>query len=220
LALRERQKRNILATLLLSQGVPMLLAGDEIGRTQGGNNNSYCQDNEISWIDWNLDPRRQSLLEFTRGLIQLFHDHPVLRRRHFFQGRRIRGTGVKDLSWFRHDGKEMTEEDWANAESRTFGLILAGNAVDEIDERGNRIIDDTLLLLLNAGHKPVPFMLPGSTAKTQWQVLLDTREGMARRPRRVTKGAAYNLEARSLALFRQLNGEEMLSSSLARRRGA
>jgi isoamylase len=207
-----------LSTLLLSQGVPMLLAGDEIGRSQSGNNNSYCQDNEISWVDWNLDPRRQSLLEFTRSLIQLFHDHPVLRRRHFFQGRSIRGTAVKDLSWFRCDGKEMTEEDWNNAENRCVGLILSGDAVDELDARGNRIIDDTFLFLLNAHHQRVAFMLPGPSAKAQWQVVLDTREGMARRTRRVTKGANYNLEGRSLALFRLFDSHEALPMALARRR--
>jgi glycogen operon protein len=216
--LRERQKRNFLATLLLSQGVPMLLAGDEIGRSQSGNNNSYCQDNEISWLDWNLDPRRQSLLEFARSLIQLFHDHPVLRRRHFFQGRSIRGTAVKDLSWFRCDGKEMTEEDWNNAENRCVGLILSGDAVDELDARGNRITDDTFLFLLNANHQRVAFMLPGPSAKAQWQVVLDTREGMARRTRRVSKGANYNLEGRSLALFRLFDSQEALPMVLARRR--
>ena len=218
LALRERQKRNFVATLLLSQGVPMLLAGDEIGRTQTGNNNSYCQDNEISWVDWNLDPRRESLLEFTRGVIQLFHDHPVLRRSHFFQGRSIRGSTVKDLSWFRPDGKEMTEEDWNNGENRCFGLSLSGDALDELDSRGNKIIDDTFLILLNAHHEAVPFILPGPRGRRQWQVILDTREGMARLPRRVNKGAIYHLEGRSLALFRLLDGQENLLRNLPRLR--
>src|ERR687898_572297 len=117
-ALRLRQKRNFLATLFLSQGVPMLLAGDEFGRTQLGNNNAYCQDNEISWLDWKLDRPRRELLQFTRFLIRFRDEHPVLRRRHFFQGRRIRGSEVKDLAWFRPDGKEMSDEDWNNAEAR------------------------------------------------------------------------------------------------------
>ncbi|MBI1993855.1 MAG: glycogen debranching protein GlgX [Deltaproteobacteria bacterium] len=154
LALRERQKRNFMATLILSQGVPMLLAGDEIGRTQQGNNNTYCQDNEISWIDWSLDRPRTDLLEFTRVLIRLFHAHSVLRRRRFFQGRRIRGSEVKDLSWFRPDGKEMTEEDWNKPETKCFGLRLAGDAIEEVDQRGNRLVDDTLLMLLNAHYEP------------------------------------------------------------------
>ena len=117
----------------------MLLAGDEIGRTQRGNNNAYCQDNEISWIDWKLDRPRRELREFTRQLIRLVRAHPALRRRHFFQGRRIRGSEVKDVAWFRPDGKEMTDEDWNNSENRCFGLRLAGDAIEEIDERGDPI---------------------------------------------------------------------------------
>src|SRR5581483_796708 len=131
--LRARQQRNFLATLLLSQGVPMLQAGDEIGRTQQGNNNAYCQDNEISWIDWNLDRSRRELLKFTQFLIQLFHRHPVLRRRKFFQGRKIHGSEVKDLSWFRPDGKELTPEDWNVGYARCLGLRLAGDAIEEVD---------------------------------------------------------------------------------------
>lgn len=174
LTLRARQQRNFLATLLLSQGVPMLLAGDEIGRTQQGNNNAYCQDNEISWVNWELDQQKRELLEFTRLLIRLFHRHPVLRRRKFFQGRRIRGSEVKDLSWFRPDGKEMTEEDWNNPEIRCFGLRLAGDAIEEMDMRGNRIVDDTLLILLNAHTELILFVLPAHRAKVRWELILDT----------------------------------------------
>jgi isoamylase len=200
-ALRERQKRNFLATLLLSQGVPMLLAGDEAGRTQQGNNNGYCQDNEISWMDWNPDRRRETLLDYTRSLIRLFNHHPVLRRRHFFQGRQIRGSMVKDLTWFRADGNEMSGEDWDNPETRCFGLCLAGDAINETDSRGNRIVDDTLLILLNSHWEPILFVLPQIKSKGQWQLILDTREGMVRRPRRLRRGASYNLEARSLVMF-------------------
>jgi glycogen operon protein len=202
LNLRERQKRNFLATLVLSQGVPMLLAGDECGRTQQGNNNAYCQDNEISWMDWDFDPRRESLLEFSRGLIRLFHEHPVLRRRHFFQGRQIRGFEVKDLIWYRPDGQEMSGSEWDNSESRCLGLSLAGDAIHEIDSRGNRVVDDSLLILLNAHHESVTFLLPELKPKTQWQLLLDTREGILRRPPRLRSGAAYSMESRSVALFR------------------
>ncbi|HEV8721127.1 MAG TPA: glycogen debranching protein GlgX [Candidatus Binatia bacterium] len=203
LALRERQKRNFLATLLLSQGVPMLLAGDEFGRTQRGNNNAYCQDNEMSWVDWNWDRPRRELLEFTRLLIQLFHQHPVLRRSHFFQGRKIRGSEVKDLAWFRPDGKEMIDEDWANPEMRSFGLRLAGDAIEEMDARGNHMADDTLLMLLNAHHETVPFVLPAHRRKLHWWVILDTSEPITRREQRRLRGARpYPLNGRSLALLR------------------
>ncbi len=203
LTLRARQQRNFLATLLLSQGVPMLLAGDEIGRTQQGNNNAYCQDNEISWVNWELDQQKRELLEFTRLLIRLFHRHPVLRRRKFFQGRRIRGSEVKDLSWFRPDGKEMTEEDWNNPEIRCFGLRLAGDAIEEMDMRGNRIVDDTLLILLNAHPELILFVLPAHRAEVRWELILDTWEPIGKRQHRPLKGGEfYELEGRSLALLR------------------
>ncbi len=203
LALRARQQRNFLATLLLSQGVPMLQMGDEIGRTQQGNNNAYCQDNEISWVDWKLDRPRRELLEFTRLVIQYFHEHPVLRRRKFFQGRKIRGSEVKDLAWFRPDGKEMADEDWNNPDARSLGLRLAGDGIGEIDARGNRVGDDTLLILLNAHHEPLPFVLPAHRAKVRWELLLDTREATGtRRQRPLRGGEVYDLEARSLALLR------------------
>ena len=208
LALRERQKRNLMATLFLSQGVPMLLAGDEIGRTQGGNNNAYCQDNEISWLDWKLDRPRRELLQFTRFLIQLRQRHPVLRRRHFFQGRKIRGSEVKDLAWFRPDGKEMSDEDWNNPEGRCFGLRLAGDAIEELDDRGNRIVDDTLLILLNAHHEPVSFTLPAHRRKMRWQVVFDTFDPRLdrRKPHLMRGGEIYDLKDRSLAVLRLPSG--------------
>jgi isoamylase len=202
-AVRARQQRNFLATLLLSQGVPMLQAGDELGRTQRGNNNAYCQDNEISWLDWNLDAARWKLLEFTRGVIRIFHEHPVLRRRKFFQGRKIRGSEVKDLSWFRPDGEEMREEDWHNRSLNCLGIRFAGDAIDEVDERGRRITDDTLLLLLNAHDRQVSFVLPAHRAEVRWEQILDTREptGQSRHRRQVKGRQSYRLESRSLALF-------------------
>ncbi|HEX9665408.1 MAG TPA: glycogen debranching protein GlgX [Thermodesulfobacteriota bacterium] len=203
LSIRARQQRNFLATLIFSQGVQMLLAGDEIGRTQQGNNNAYCQDNDISWVDWNLDQSKLELLSFTKKLIRIIHHHPALHRRHFFQGRKILGSEVKDLTWFRPDGKEMTEEDWNNPNTRCIGLRLAGDAIEEIDARGNRIVDDTLLILLNAHHEPVPFVLPAHRPKMRWELLLDTREATGRGPNRlVGGGVTYDLEGRSLALFR------------------
>ncbi|MFQ5846251.1 MAG: glycogen debranching protein GlgX [Candidatus Methylomirabilales bacterium] len=203
LALRERQKRNMLATLFLSQGVPMLLAGDEMGRTQQGNNNAYCQDNETSWINWSPDRARLELLEFTRLLIRLYHRHPVLRRRNFFQGRRIRGSEVKDLTWFRPDGKEMGDEDWENSHTRCLGLRLAGDAIEEVDARGNRIVDDTLLILLNAYHEPIVFVLPIQRSKLRWELVLDTRDAVGRRRYRLMRGGQpYDLQGRSVALLR------------------
>ncbi|MGE5443727.1 MAG: glycogen debranching protein GlgX [Ignavibacteriales bacterium] len=205
LALRARQQRNFLATLFLSQGVPMLQAGDEIGRTQQGNNNAYCQDNEISWVDWKLDRPRRELLEFTQLLIQLFHQHPALRRRKFFQGRKIRGSEIKDITWFRPDGKEMTDEDWSDPQARCLGIRLAGDAIDEVDARGNRIVDDTLLILLNAYYEPIPFILPAHRSRVRWELVLDTRESTRigkQRPRPMRGGTPYNLEARSLAVLR------------------
>ncbi len=229
LALRERQKRNFLATLFLSQGVPMLLSGDEIGRTQKGNNNAYCQDNEISWVDWKLDKPRRELLEFTRCVIGLMNEHPVLRRRHFFQGRRIRGSEVKDLAWFRPDGKEMNDEDWNNSETRCFGLRLAGDAIEELDARGNRIVDDTLLILLNAYHEAIRFTLPAHRRKVRWEVVMDTNDSQFGKTahRAMRGGDTYDLKARSLALLRlpkpsegENGGESRVVSRRARRNGA
>jgi isoamylase len=204
LALRERQKRNFLAAPLLSQGVPMLCGGDEISRTQQGNNNAYCQDNEISWFDWSLNRSRRDLLDFTRCLIGLRRRHPVLRRRQFLYGRRIQGSEVEDLAWFRPDGKEMTEENWGDPLARCIGLRLAGDAIEEVDARGERITDDTLLILLNAHHEPVPFILPAHRRGVRWEVLLDTRtrDGL-RRYRSLRGGEAYDLDGRCLALLRQ-----------------
>ena len=202
-ALRARQARNFLATLLLSQGVPMLCGGDEIGRTQRGNNNAYCQDNVLSWFDWRLDRAQGDLLAFTRDLIALRRRHPVLHRRQFFHGRRIRGSEVKDLTWFRPDGKEMTEEDWQNAHTRGLGLRLSGDALEEVDPRGERIVDDTLLLLLNAHHEPVPFVLPAHRRGVRWELVLDTRAAAGHPRQRLARGgASYALDGRSLVLFR------------------
>ncbi len=201
-AFRGRQMRNFLATLLLSQGITMLQAGDEMGRTQGGNNNAYCQDNEISWIDWNLDGAKAELLEFTRYLLRVNRDHPGLRRRTFFQGRQILGSEVKDITWFHSDGREMTDADWKSKSLTAFGLRLAGDAIYEVDRRGRPVTDDTLLILLNPHWKPVSFVLPVQPGETRWEVLLDTREALPPSRRHTFKdGTKYKLEARSLALF-------------------
>ncbi len=202
--LRGRQKRNFLTTLLLSEGVPMLCGGDEIARTQLGNNNAYCQDNEISWFDWTLDRRRRDLLAFTRLLVRLRRRHPVFRRRQFFFGRHIHGSEVKDLSWFRCDGREMTPDDWNNPITRCFGLRLAGDAISEPDAMGHRIVDDTFLVTLNAHHEPMGFILPAHHRSVRWEPVLDTREptGRPRRARAMRGGETYEMEARSMAVMR------------------
>ena len=203
--IRERQKRNMLATLLLSQGVPMLAAGDEIGKTQGGNNNAYAQDNEISWLDWDLDDRRQSQLEFTRRLIALRARHPVLRRRKFYQGRQIRGSDVRDLTWLSPDGRQMTDEEWEAGWNRTLGVMLAGDALGEVDETGDLVVDDTLLLMLNAHTEPIEFRLPAHNGG-QWEMLIDTsRAGGVETGEIHVPGSALSLPDRSLLLLRAVN---------------
>ncbi|HEX2179874.1 MAG TPA: glycogen debranching protein GlgX, partial [Actinomycetota bacterium] len=146
--LRERMKRNFLATLLFSQGVPMILGGDEIGRTQLGNNNAYCQDNEISWVDWNLSPEQTELAEFTRRLIEIYRENPVLRRRRFFSNTRPEGEQTKDLTWLRPDGSEMTTDDWRNPHNHVLGMMIPAYAADELDDQGRPAAAETLLLLL------------------------------------------------------------------------
>ena len=201
-ARRDRQMRNLLATLLLSQGVPMLCGGDEIGRTQRGNNNAYCQDNELSWVDWNVGDAGRALWTFTRGLIALRRAHPVLRRRRFFQGRRVRGSEVKDLVWFRPDGKEMTVEEWSTSFIRCLGLRLAGDAIEETDPQGDPLSDDTFLMLLNAHHEPIGFTIPAHRADVRWELTLDTAEPELNFGSRLIKGGErYQLADRSVALF-------------------
>jgi glycogen operon protein len=201
-ALRGRQQRNMLATMLLSQGVPMICGGDEIGRTQQGNNNAYCQDNDISWFNWDITSEEQALFTFTSALIMLRAAHPVFRRRQFFQGRSIYGADIKDLSWFRPDGQEMTEEDWKQGYVRCLGVRLAGDRIEEKDHLGNPILDDTFLLLINAHHEPIQFMLPAPPANVQWQLVLDTIQDVipAHAPL-TTEGKHYDLKGRSLALM-------------------
>jgi isoamylase len=203
--LRERQKRNLLATLLLSQGVPMLVAGDELGRTQLGNNNAYCQDNETSWIDWSLDDRGRSLLAFVQRMIAVRRDHPVFRRRDFFQGRALYGADVKDVSWFRPDASEMTQDAWEHEHARALGVYLAGEALSEMDRRGQRLTDDNFLLLFNADAEPVEFRLPVQLGPGSWLVLVDTaHEGGLQPGGTFEAGAAYSAQGRSFVLLLHL----------------
>ena len=200
--LRAQQKRNFLATLFLSQGVPMLLAGDAIGHTQRGNNNAYCQDNEISWLDWSPEKVDHELLAFAQRAIAVRKDHPVFRRRNFFQGRQIRGAGVKDIAWLRPDGEEMTDEEWTNDFARCLGVSLSGRAADEVDERGQPIHDDNFLLLMNAHHEEIPFVVPEAPSGSGWFAILDTSCQTTRNPDAYYAAASkYPLQARSLALL-------------------
>jgi glycogen operon protein len=206
LELRNRQRRNLMATLLLSVGVPMISGGDEVGRTQGGNNNAYCQDNEISWTRWDLTPEQRDFLEFTRRVIRIWKDHPVLRRRKFFQGRRIRGKDVLDIVWLEPSGREMTDEMWSSPDVRCLGVRLNGDAIDELNERGERITGDTLLLVVNASDAPVPFVLPATLPVERWETLTDTADPWLP-PRRLGAGDRYELQPRSMAVLK-LNGRK------------
>jgi len=214
-ALRNRQKRNFLATLFLSQGVPMICGGDELGRTQRGNNNAYCQDNETSWFDWALAPADRDLLAFVRRLIRFRRDHPVLRRRRFLRGTSTGSGGTGDVAWFGPDGREMTDETWQLAALKCLGMRLAGDAMDETDQRGRRFVDDTLLILFNANDREASFTLPGigigGDRGAAWTRVLDTVEAPAgatpdtARPgtsaTRTRVGDVHVLSPRSLAVL-------------------
>jgi len=200
-ALRERQKRNFLATLLLSQGVPMISHGDEMGRTQLGNNNAYCQDNALTWIDWNLDADKRALLEFTTKLVHFRRAQPTLRRRRYFQGRNIRGG--KDVAWLAPEGREMDDAAWHARFARTLGMLLSGSAIEEVNERGDPITGDTLLVLLNGHTDMMPFTLPSLEPDQQWQRIVDTFDphGIERTYK---AGGRYPLQGRSVVVFKIL----------------
>jgi glycogen operon protein len=205
--LRERQKRNLLATLLLSQGVPMLLGGDELGHNQRGNNNAYCQDNDLTWLNWDLSDAQKEFLQFVRKVIEVRQKEPVLHRRRWFQGRSIRGSDAKDLSWFEPSGREMTDEAWHAGFVKCLGMRQAGDVIDDVDERGERIVGDTLLLLLNAHHEPIPFTLPPQLPDQCWELMVDTAN-MNAEPARFEGGQQYRLQGRSLVLLRAIPRKE------------
>ena len=207
LRLRARQRRNFLATLMLSQGTPMLLGGDEMSRTQHGNNNAYCQDNELSWFDW--DDADAGLIDFTRLLIELRKNHPVLRRKDYFSGRPIHGSGIVDLAWFRPDGSEMDDGDWASGFANAVTVFLNGDAISSPGPRGERIVDDSFLVLFNAHHEDREFTLPSEKFGRLWTRVLDTSEESATgqpgaHPNTIT------VASRSLVLLQSLdeNGED------------
>ncbi len=198
---RDRMKRNLLATLFLSQGVPMLLGGDEIGTTHFGNNNPYCQDNEISWLDWDVGESGRDLTHFARDLIAIRRANPILRRRNFFVGEPVGGGTTKDVTWVRPDGQEMTEGDWSDPDNRTIGMLLLGAAADEVDSLGRAERGDTLLVLLNAGHGARSCTLPSIDRPGRWEELLSTLRPIGTFPRPV-RGVVVNLGAQSSLLLR------------------
>ncbi len=202
---RAKQQRNFLATLFLSQGVPMLLGGDEFGRTQQGNNNAYCQDNEISWYDW--EAADQGLLEYVRKLSAFRHAHPVFRRRRWFQGRPLHGTDAVDIGWFTPAGELMSEEDWNVGFAKSLTVFLNGQAIPTRNSRGERVVDDTFLVLFNAHHEAMPFTVPGPSYGNSWRIALDTdtldpisEEGGAVFP----ANAAVQVADRSLVVLKRL----------------
>ena len=205
--LRLQQRRNFLTTLLLSQGVPMLSAGDEWARTQKGNNNAYCQDNEISWLNWELDDEQKALLDFTKRLIRLRRDHPVFRRPKFFQGRRIRGSEIRDVMWFNPGGNEMTDEEWNSPFVRCLGMLLSGDTIDVQTFEGEPIRDNTFLLLINAHHEPLQFVLPGQQ-RVKWELVLDTAsaDGFCKEPLHFVSGDELEIKGRATMLLKLTTG--------------
>jgi len=201
--------RNFMATLLMSQGLPMILAGDEIGRTQGGNNNAYCQDSEIGWIDWDAakDDEAQSMLAFTKRLIALRRDHIVFHRNRYFHGKEIPGTNVKDVMWLRPDGQEMTAEDWNRADARGIAVRLSGEAgLTHLSQRGEQEIDDTFVILMNVWHESISFEVPADSPEYAWAVVLDTVNGIEERI--YESGKPVTVEGRSLQLLVRRGREE------------
>ncbi|WP_423149508.1 glycogen debranching protein GlgX [Rubrolithibacter danxiaensis] len=200
--LRKKQQRNFLTTLFLSQGVPMMLCGDEIGRTQKGNNNAYCQDNEISWLNWQQADKE--LLEFTQKLIFLRKLHPVFRRRRWFQGQPIKGIGVEDIVWFLPNGSEMSEENWNQHFAKSLGVYLNGRGIKHLGPKGELILDDSFYVIFNAHHEPLNFSLPGEKYGSKWLKVLDTSENMVTEQGDELKPQdSVKVESRSIAVFKQ-----------------
>ncbi|MBD0345674.1 MAG: glycogen debranching protein GlgX [Coleofasciculus sp. Co-bin14] len=204
LQLREQQRRNMLTTLILSQGIPMLLGGDEMGRSQKGNNNGYCQDSEISWFDWDLVNGNQDLLDFTRELIYLRRQHPVFRRRKWFQGQAIRGQGISDIAWFNPDGSQMTDEQWDVGYAKSIGVFLDGNQIPSPGPQGQRIKDDSFLLFFNAHYETLEFTLPTCLQEREWTVVIDTKEPRFIQEEKIYKDseAVVPVAARSIVVLR------------------
>jgi glycogen operon protein len=206
-ALCGKQQRNVLATLLLSQGVPMLCAGDEMGRTQQGYKNTYNQDNELNWLEWELPPEKVALLDFTRAVVALVKDHPILRRQRFWQGHALQESFTKDLTWVRPDGLEMLQDDWEAPESRCVGILLAGEAYEPLHPSSERLHDDTLLIVLNAQPEAVPFVLPALQETGFWELVLCTDGPLLHAPYPIyERQGHYTIPAWSLSLLQYARG--------------
>ena len=221
LELRARQQRNMIATMLISQGVPMLLHGDELGRTQHGNNNVYCQDGEIAWVDWSLAGKNAQLIGFTAGMVALRHAHPVFRRRRFFAGRPIaprrrsdQAAALPDIAWFTPSGHEMTEQDWGSGFGKCVTVFLNGDAIFDVDARGERVTDDSFVIVLNAHYEDIDVALPGCEYGSAWAVVVDTEAatvttlasapGMAAtEPETVGAASTHRVAARSVMVFQR-----------------
>jgi len=201
--LREKRKRNFLGTLLLSQGVPMISHGDEYGRTQNGNNNAYCQDNELAWMDWNWDEKQKNLFEFTKKIIAIRGEHSVLHPRRYFKNRRIQGEGIFDIRWLNTDGIDMSQEEWDTSFIRSMGMLLNGELMKEIDEYGNSLKAEILLILVNSYWEPITFTLPHEGLSPEWQIMVDTE--MESIPESLPYAqSVYEIQARSLVLLRNV----------------
>ena len=203
LDLRARQQRNLLATLLLSQGVPMLAGGDEIGRTQHGNNNAYCQDNEISWYDWGLDPARQGLLEFTRRLVALRRENPAFHRRAFLTGRETMGSGLPDVAWFRPDGRPVAQRNWRDPKLRTLAIFLNGEEIPTPTSDGQRITGDSFLVIVNAAAERTLVRLPSPRFGVRWELAVSTAEPEAHNGRSFPARTEVALDPRSVLVLRR-----------------
>lgn len=202
LQLRERQRRNFLTTLMLSQGIPMLLGGDELGRTQQGNNNGYCQDNDLSWLNWDLVQENAELLDFCRELIYFRRQHPVFRRRKWFQGQAIRG--VPDIGWYNPDGSDMTQEQWDVGYAKSIALFLNGNMIPSPGPQGQKISDDSFLMFFNAHWETLTFVLPNGFPNQKWKMVIDTKEPRFVHDERVFTGEqALPVVGRSLVVLQQ-----------------
>ncbi|MBK5306234.1 MAG: glycogen debranching protein GlgX [Frankiaceae bacterium] len=206
IALREQQKRNFLTTLFLSQGVPMLLHGDELGRTQHGNNNVYAQDSELSWVDWERARDFEVLSEFVGRLAKLRREHPVFRRRRHFQGRVMKGSEIHDIAWFTPDGEWMSEDDWESGFAKSVTVFLNGEGIREPDLRGERIVDDSFFLLFNGHHEPIEFTLPDLGAGERWEVAIDTAAPMLAdaESRAVKTGEPVEVDARAILVLQRV----------------
>ncbi len=204
---RARHVRSLLATLMLSQGVPMITAGDELGKSQRGNNNAYCQDNAISWMDWELGDAERELLEFSSAILKLRRDHPVFRRRTYFRGEHHAsaggGTSLKDISWVRQDGEEMKGVDWNDPDRRTVGLLLGGDAVGERDATGAWTVDDTFLLILHSDVAPISFTLPRGSNDGPWEIIVDTRTAKVPADGEHPTQSIITIEPRTMLVLRQ-----------------